>query len=387
MSWDEPGRSRGPRLAPPEDGIVASSRPRGWLGQRWEALLDAYPDKAQTRIARGRGHARNGRVRDLWFAPGAVGAEVWDTATHRVSVRVEVLPDEAWDRVIEALSQDLRHLAALLEGELPQAVLERSDVPLVPRLEEVGCDCDCGDWVIPCEHAAAVHHLLADALDGDPFLLPTLRGRDRNQVLARLRGRGGHPGGGESHTAGSEPVLLAADSGGLSAYSGAAGTLPATQEGSPLTGGWFDAPGGVPQLRFQVKRPATSALGLRALGAPPGGEELVKALAPLYESGAEAALQLALDDDAPAPKRRWRATLREQGMQEDGMSKVEQPRTGSLTEALVDTLAEMESAKSRELADRLGLSSVEVRNELLDLEKLGIVYRTGKTRGTRWWLG
>ena len=28
-----------------------------------------------------------------------------------------------------------------------------------------------------------------------------------------------------------------------------------------------------------------------------------------------------------------------------------------------------------------------VRQELLDLEKLGIVYRTGQTRGTRWWLG
>jgi predicted ArsR family transcriptional regulator len=59
----------------------------------------------------------------------------------------------------------------------------------------------------------------------------------------------------------------------------------------------------------------------------------------------------------------------------------------SLTEQVVDLLATMESAKSRELADQLGLTNIQVRNELLDLEKLGIVYRTGRTRGTRWWLG
>ena len=46
-----------------------------------------------------------------------------------------------------------------------------------------------------------------------------------------------------------------------------------------------------------------------------------------------------------------------------------------------------ECAKSKELADRVKADILEVRQELLELEKLGIVYRTGQTRGTRWWLG
>ena len=59
----------------------------------------------------------------------------------------------------------------------------------------------------------------------------------------------------------------------------------------------------------------------------------------------------------------------------------------TLTEKLVDLLAEMKSAKSSELAGRLDVDKRAVRNELIALEKLGIVYRTGATRGTRWHLG
>ena len=40
---------------------------------------------------------------------------------------------------------------------------------------------------MPCSHMAAVHNVLADALSGDPFLLLTLRGRNRDQLLAQLR--------------------------------------------------------------------------------------------------------------------------------------------------------------------------------------------------------
>ena len=63
------------------------------------------------------------------------------------------------------------------------------------------------------------------------------------------------------------------------------------------------------------------------------------------------------------------------------------PTIPGITELLVDLLASLESAKSKELAMRLEVPMVDVRAELLELEKLGIVYRTGQTRGTRWWLG
>lgn len=58
-----------------------------------------------------------------------------------------------------------------------------------------------------------------------------------------------------------------------------------------------------------------------------------------------------------------------------------------LTEELVNRLSEVDCARSQDLADQIGASVLEVRQELIELERLGIVYRTGNTRGTRWWLG
>ena len=71
----------------------------------------------------------------------------------------------------------------------------------------------------------------------------------------------------------------------------------------------------------------------------------------------------------------------------NGDESADAPSGTSMTEALVDALATVPYAKSQELADRIGASVLDVRQELIDLEKLGIVYRMGQTRGTRWWLG
>jgi hypothetical protein len=330
-------------------------------------MLRTFDEKHQNRIARGRSFARSGRVRDLWFSPGLATAEVFDTAAHQVSVRLRVFENAEWRKIVLTLLTDLRMVAAMLEGELPEALVDRLDeagVHLVPTPEELGGDCDCGDFLLPCEHMAAVHHLLADALDGDPFLLPTLRGRTRDQLLGRMRAIWGD----------NEPMHV----------------VTAQKDEDPPRGDWFRAKLGVPPMRLDIRQARTTALGLRALGPPPGEADLAKALAPLYEAGGEAALALAFGEDESLQRRnpfRRRAPDSPAPPQEDKMSNRNPEKEQSLTERVVDLLASMESAKSRELADRLGLTNIQVRNELLDLEKLGIVYRTGRTRGTRWWLG
>ena len=58
-----------------------------------------------------------------------------------------------------------------------------------------------------------------------------------------------------------------------------------------------------------------------------------------------------------------------------------------LVEQLVDTLADCEPSGSQQLAKRLDLPVPLIRNELVKLERHGIVYRTVQTRGTLWWLG
>lgn len=56
-------------------------------------------------------------------------------------------------------------------------------------------------------------------------------------------------------------------------------------------------------------------------------------------------------------------------------------------EQLTNVLAEHAPIKARKLAELIGAEYSDVRDALIRLERMGIVYRTGKTRGTRWWLG
>lgn len=453
------------RMKAPDDGIVSSHRPRGWLARSWLSLVEVMgrtsnvasatqlranesraddsgvdagrrsearrtanesrgsesprigglefrtgrPLDGEDRIARGRSWARTGRVRDLWFSPGSANAEVVAPEPQQVSIRVRVLDESEWERAIGVLAANLQHIAALVEGELPQAVLDAfnaAGLPLLPTVEELEGACSCDDFALPCAHVAAVHHVLADALDGEPFLLLTLRGRPRDQVLAALRRSWGDP----------EPLRAWLD----------------TSDEDPPAGDWFETPAPLPAMVFSFLEPSDTsapAAGLLELGPPPGDGELERALRPLYEGGAKNALELALREETQPERRRMRrrrarsspggnieeSTARQlderllaagtgsEKEEKDDMESTDQAAadtdnraptngaataaTGTLTERLVDELARVESAKSKELARSLGAEMLDVRNELLELEKMGIVYRTGQTRGTRWWLG
>ena len=59
-----------------------------------------------------------------------------------------------------------------------------------------------------------------------------------------------------------------------------------------------------------------------------------------------------------------------------------------LTERLVNFMADSGLPwKAKAMATKLKVDALALRNELLALESLGVTYRTGKTRGTRWYLG
>jgi predicted transcriptional regulator len=62
-------------------------------------------------------------------------------------------------------------------------------------------------------------------------------------------------------------------------------------------------------------------------------------------------------------------------------------QNGVDVEALADALAERGPVKTRILAEVLEEEYARVRDALLALEEDGLVYRIGRTRGTRWLLG
>jgi hypothetical protein len=88
------------------------------------------------------------------------------------------------------------HIAALLDGEMPHALVDAAadaGVSLLPGIGELDSSCTCDGWELPCQHAAALCYQVAWLLDDDPFILLLLRGRDREELLDHLQLR--------SHTA------------------------------------------------------------------------------------------------------------------------------------------------------------------------------------------
>jgi uncharacterized Zn finger protein len=109
---------------------------------------------------------------------------------YKVKLWLDVLNDEDWGYVLEALTQKARWSAQLLAGIMP-ADIERafaaSGRRLFPfKLQEVRSECSCPDKANPCKHISAIYFLMGDRFSEDPFVLFQLRGRTRNKLLADL---------------------------------------------------------------------------------------------------------------------------------------------------------------------------------------------------------
>lgn len=59
----------------------------------------------------------------------------------------------------------------------------------------------------------------------------------------------------------------------------------------------------------------------------------------------------------------------------------------AIADRIIALLQDTPGAKTSDLAERLGIGQLQIRNELMQLEARGEVSRTGQTRGTRWYLG
>jgi uncharacterized Zn finger protein len=180
-----------------EDGIKARTRDFGkaWWSRHWIDALKTFG--WDNRLSRGRGYARSGQVLDYTVYAGEVRASVQGSRRqpYDVRIRLRALDDRQWERVFDALAEQSEYAARLLAGEMPEdvdTVFERADAALLPRKSsDLQTECSCPDWANPCKHVAAVHYILAEALDADPFMLFALRGRERSAVLDALRARWG----------------------------------------------------------------------------------------------------------------------------------------------------------------------------------------------------
>jgi uncharacterized Zn finger protein len=206
--------SSGPRAV--ENGLKARTS-QGAIGKSWwsRRFLDVLESFAiGGRLARGKTYARKGQVISLEVTPGYVEAKVQGSRArpYDVTIGLDPFDDEVWARAEVALSEQALPSAKLLAGEVPpelEGLFAAAGAPLFPEdIDDLDQDCSCPDWGVPCKHLAATFYLLAEAFDDDPFLILRWRGRDREELLARLRELRGDeaPGAREEHA----PVVAGA---------------------------------------------------------------------------------------------------------------------------------------------------------------------------------
>ena len=241
--WPEPSR-RLPGRGPRRQGRRRFGAT--WWGAAWVEALEHRASLDPNRLPRGRTYARTGAVGELEVRAGEVVASVQGSreTPYRVRVRIRPFGPKEWDRVLDALSSEIGHAAALLDGELPPEVAEdarRAGLDLLPGAGELQPRCSCPDWADPCKHSAAVCYLVADELDADPFAVFLLRGRTRDEVLAALRSR--------------RAVAL-----------GRAGARPPTERsaeadpGMPARQAWARTPGPIPRPPLPPRAPGPPAV-------------------------------------------------------------------------------------------------------------------------------
>ena len=164
----------------------------GWVEQ-WMELINSY--RYKKRLERAWEYARSGNVLSIRFEGRRVHARVQGTEKdpYKVKLWLDVLNDEDWGYVLEALSQKARWSAQLLAGIMPQDIeraFAASGRRLFPfKLQEVRSECTCPDKANPCKHTSAVFYLMGDRFSEDPFVLFQLRGRTRTQLLGELARR------------------------------------------------------------------------------------------------------------------------------------------------------------------------------------------------------
>src|SRR5439155_11738043 len=173
------------------------------------------------------------------------------------SLRIPVFTDAQWTAASHALARQLRHSAGLLSGRMPEdidATLDLVGLSLFPGPRDLTTRCSCPDVANPCKHVAAVHYTLARTFDADPFLLPTLRGRDRASLLAAIRAA--RAGRGEP-----APQQPMAGAEGLTVKEIRAGTM-------------FDGTGDLKAIPVRPQESLDPGAALRRLGPPPDFDTL-----------------------------------------------------------------------------------------------------------------
>lgn len=145
------------------------------------------------RLPRGRSYASNNSVKSIYIDKNNILAKVKGSRPkpYDVTIVIPEFSDVQKTRIIDIIKSDITILAALLNRQLPEDMLQKAlqdNIRIFPqRWDDFKMNCSCPDWAVPCKHLAAVIYLTANEIDLNPFLVLSMRGLD---VIDTLKNAG-----------------------------------------------------------------------------------------------------------------------------------------------------------------------------------------------------
>jgi len=160
-----------------------------WWGSEWLKSL-THIDYAN-RIPRGSAYARKGAVRSIDVNGNVITAKVSGSrpTPYKVTIRVPLFKKEQTELLMKKLLEQPSLISKLLNRELDPEVFQvakRIGLNLFPqRWDDLGMNCSCPDWAVPCKHLAAVIYMMSREIDNNPFLVFSMHGVDLLEELKK----------------------------------------------------------------------------------------------------------------------------------------------------------------------------------------------------------
>ncbi len=162
-----------------------------WWGAAWLSALRDVPD--ENRLARGRSYYANGHVFNIEFSTQTMRLQALVSGSaytpYEVSFTFTPLTEDERSRLLAAVSEDQQLVAEILDGSLPERLLEickREKIELFPKSwRDLHPHCTCPDSSAFCKHLAALFYTLLDAIDENPFAVFLTRGLSLQKELSK----------------------------------------------------------------------------------------------------------------------------------------------------------------------------------------------------------
>lgn len=160
--------------------MMANNFGKTWWGEAWLRSL-THIDYAN-RIPRGARYARNGSVLSISITEGYIKAKVQGSrrTPYNVAIKVKQFSRKEIDLLIDGILNRPVIVSELLNGKLSPTMLdiaERQNLHVFPSTwRDLGMNCSCPDWAVPCKHIAAVIYKMSQEIDNNPFLAFELHG-------------------------------------------------------------------------------------------------------------------------------------------------------------------------------------------------------------------